>query len=163
VHVLSAELLEQVLQLRGRGEQNQALQQSRARLAVCNFEFFPVGFLVDAFEKQFSRVRVLELVQLEHLVCPLEVLLLLLVEHAVKSHLLRAGDVGGLTLLERLTNFDGLNVDLVFLRPLGGELAVVGIALALLLLLAAAALPVLLWHFYFFGGDAGAEADAKSM
>jgi hypothetical protein len=49
--LLSAELLEQALQLLGRRELDQALQQARARLAVCNLQLLPVGFLVHAVEE----------------------------------------------------------------------------------------------------------------
>lgn len=86
-HLLSAELLEQILQLGGRGEQDQPLEQARAGLAVGDLEFLAVGFLVDALEKKRALAGRLKLVQLEHLVGALEVLLLVVVEHAVELHL----------------------------------------------------------------------------
>lgn len=154
-HLLSAELLEQILQLGGRGEQDQPLEQARAGLAVGDLEFLAVGFLVDALEKKRALAGRLKLVQLEHLVGALEVLLLVVVEHAVELHLAGAGDlIGGCMLqLRRLGLLDVLLV-VVGLVALGGCVAV-AVALALLLVVAAAALLVFLGH-----GDDG-EARQK--
>jgi hypothetical protein len=145
-HVLAAELLEQVLQLVGRGQQDQTLQQARARLAVGNLQLLAVGLFVDAVEEELARVLVLELVQLQHLVGTLEVLLLVVVEHAIVGDGAGAGCVGGVVLeagavLDRLER-----LFLVLLVALDGAGVVVAIALALLLLVAAAALPVVLGH-----------------
>ena len=66
-YVLSAELLEQALELVGRGKKDQAFEQAR-RLAVGDFQFLPVGLLPDAGEEDVAVLGALELVQLEHLV-----------------------------------------------------------------------------------------------
>jgi hypothetical protein len=148
MHVLAAELLEQVFQLVGRGQQNQTLQQARARLAVGDLQLLAVGLLVDAVEEELACVLVLELVQLEHLVRTLEVLLLVVIEHAIVGDGTRAGCVAG-RLGEARAVLDGLE-QLLLLQPLlvalGGAVVVVDIALALLLLVAAAALLLFLGH-----------------
>jgi hypothetical protein len=147
MHVLAAELLEQVFQLVGRGQQNQTLQQARARLAVGDLQLLAVGLLVDAVEEELACVLVLELVQLEHLVRTLEVLLLVVIEHAIVGDGTRAGCAGRLG--EARAVLDGLE-QLLLLQPLlvalGGAVVVVDIALALLLLVAAAALLLFLGH-----------------
>jgi hypothetical protein len=149
MYILSAEFLEQVLQLVGRGEQDQALEQTRARLAVGNLQLLAVGLFVDAVEKKLAGVMVVKLVQLEQLVGALEVLLLVVVEHAIVGDGAGAGDVAvfaveALALLNRLEGIDSLF--LVLFLALGGSIVVVAVAFALLLLVAAAALPVLLGH-----------------
>jgi len=84
-----------------------------------------------------------ELVEVEHLVGLFEVLLLVVVEHAVELHFARAGERIGAMLLLR---------GIVGLVPLGGggggsgSGVLVGVALPLLLVVATAALLVFLGH-----------------
>jgi hypothetical protein len=141
-HVLSAELLEQALELVWRGKKDQAFEQARG-LAVGDFEFLAVGLLPDAGEKEVAVFGALELVQLEHLVGVFEVLLLLLVEHAVEGRRIRAGDVMLGDVVGRVFRLE--LVDVLFLEALCTRV-VVDIALPLLLLFAAAAFLVLLGH-----------------
>lgn len=160
--LLAAELLEQILELVRGGEKDQALHETRAGLAVRELELLAVGLLVDALDEQTALVGPVELVELEHFVCALEVLLLVLVEHAVEGHGLGAGKA-----LDELFIVDGLVMLVVVVWPgvvlvdalataFGLELRVVEVqvevevagALALLLVVAAAALLVLLGHVW---------------
>lgn len=141
-YVLSAELLEQALELVGRGKKDQAFEQAR-RLAVGDFQFLPVGLLPDAGEEDVAVLGALELVQLEHLVGLFEVLLLLLVEHSVEGRRIRAGDVMLGDVVRRVFGFE--LVDVLFLEALCTRIVVL-VPLALLLVVAAAALLVFLGH-----------------
>jgi hypothetical protein len=169
--------LEETLQLVWGGEEDQALHQTRAGLAVGNLELLAVGLLPDAGEEHGTLVGVGKLVQLEHFVCALEVLLLVLIEHAVEGHGAGAGDaidclvlvgvlfvvvlvvvvlvrmvgVGVVVLLQHL-------VDLVLsLVALGVGIVVLLLTLALLLL-ATAALSVLGGHGAVSQGSAVVRA-----
>ena len=126
-----------------------------------------------------------ELVQLEHLVGALEVLLLVLVEHAVEGHGARAGDAIDGLVLEGALLLGVLLAVVVLLqdglsnvvRPLSLSVLVGVVLLALaLLLLAAAALPVLggilartgpggtdSRDYVFRSGVGGSAADSRAL
>lgn len=88
INSLSAELLEQCLELRRCRQLDQSLHQSRARLAVGDLEFLAIGLAVDVGQEKASLLGIGEVVHLEHLVGALEVFLLVLVQHTEEDLLL---------------------------------------------------------------------------
>ena len=141
--LLSAEFLEQALELFWRGEENQALEQAGG-LAVCNLQFLAVGLFPHAGQEDVAVVGALELVELEHFVCLAEVLELLLVEHSIEGCVIRAAGLAVGKLLDSVVG-SGERAGVVVLMALGTGV-VVEVPLALLVLVAAAALLVFLGH-----------------
>jgi len=88
INSLSAELLEQCLELSRCRQLDQSLHQSRARLAVGDLEFLAIGLAVDVGQEKASLLGIGKVVHLEHLVGALEVFLLVLVQHTEEDLLL---------------------------------------------------------------------------